>query len=117
LLKDEYDLITDADEIFFKDVCDHINQLIQTHDSCRDFISSLIEINSSNMNNNLNQTMKILTVIATIFIPLTFVAGIYGMNFKNIPELNWHFGYFLVLGLMIVIAIGMILYMKRKGFF
>ena len=117
ILKDEFDLITDADEIFFRDVYDHINQLIQTHDSYRDFISSLIEINSSNMNNSLNQTMKILTVIATIFIPLTFLAGIYGMNFKNMPELNWHYGYFIILGLMIIIAIGMVIYMKRKKFF
>ncbi len=117
ILKDEFDLITDADEIFFRDVYDHIIQLIQTHDSYRDFISSLIEINSSNMNNSLNQTMKILTVIATIFIPLTFIAGIYGMNFKYIPELNWHLGYFFVLGLMIIIAIGMIIYMKKKEFF
>ncbi len=117
ILKDEFDLITDADEIFFKDVYDHITQLIQTHDSCRDFISSLIEINSSNMNNSLNQTMKILTVIATIFIPLTFLAGIYGMNFRNMPELSWHYGYFLVLGLMLLVALGMIIYMKRKKFF
>ena len=116
ILKDEFDLITDADEIFFKDVYDHINQLIQTHDSSRDFISSLIEINSSNMNNSLNQTMKILTVIATIFIPLTFIAGIYGMNFNNMPELRWHYGYFMILGLMIIIAVGMIIYMKRKDF-
>jgi magnesium transporter len=117
ILKNEYDLITETDEIFFKDVYDHIIQLIQTHDSYRDFASSLIEINSSNMNNNLNQTMKILTVIATIFIPLTFIAGIYGMNFKNMPELNWHFGYFLILGLMAFIGTGMVYFMKRKGFF
>lgn len=117
ILKDEFDLITDEDEIFFKDIYDHIIQLIQTHDSYRDFISSLIEINSSNMNNNLNQTMKILTVIATIFIPLTFVAGIYGMNFKNMPELRWHYGYFVVLGFMFLVASGMFCYMKRKKFF
>ncbi len=117
ILKDEFDLITDEDEIFFKDIYDHIIQLIQTHDSYRDFISSLVEINSSNMNNNLNHTMKILTVIATIFIPLTFVAGIYGMNFKNMPELSWHYGYFLILGLMLLIALGMFCYMKRKKFF
>ncbi|MBN2215044.1 MAG: magnesium/cobalt transporter CorA [Bacteroidales bacterium] len=116
IIKDEFDLIDDEDEIFFKDVNDHIIQLVQTHDSYRDFITSLIEINSSNMNNVLNRTMKILTVIATIFIPLTFVAGIYGMNFKNMPELSWRYGYFMVLGLMFLIAIGMFFYMKRKKF-
>jgi magnesium transporter len=117
ILKDEFDLITDADEIFFKDVYDHINQLIQTHDSYRDFISSLIEINSSNMNHSLNQTMKILTVIATIFIPLTFIAGIYGMNFKYMPELDWKYGYFFALGLIIFIGLAMFIFMKKKNFF
>ncbi|HJX70645.1 MAG TPA: magnesium/cobalt transporter CorA [Bacteroidales bacterium] len=117
ILKDEFDLITDTNEIFFKDVYDHIIQLIQTHDSYRDFISTLIEINSSNMNHSLNRTIIILTIITTIFIPLTFIAGVYGMNFKNMPELSWHYGYFLVLGLMLLVAVSMIYYMKRRKFF
>ena len=61
--------------------------------------------------------MKILTIIATIFIPLTFIAGIYGMNFKFMPELSWRYGYFVVLGIMLIMGTGMIFYMKRKGFF
>lgn len=85
ILKDEFDLIDDANEIFIRDVYDHLVQLIQIYDSCREFISSLIELNSSNMSNSLNKTMKILTTIATIFIPLTFIAGVYGMNFHNMP--------------------------------
>jgi magnesium transporter len=116
ILKDEFDLIEDSNEIFFKDIYDHIIQLIQTHDSYRDFASSLIEINSSNMNNSLNETMKILTVIATIFIPLTFIAGIYGMNFKNMPELKWDYGYFFALGLILFIGLSMFIFMKKKGF-
>ena len=117
IIKDEFDFMADENEIFFKDVYDHVMQLVQTYDSYRDFITSLIELNSSNMNNNLNRTMKILTIIATIFIPLTFIAGIYGMNFKFMPELSWRYGYFVVLGIMLIMGTGMIFYMKRKGFF
>lgn len=117
ILKDEYDLIDDANEIYFRDVHDHLVQLVQTYDSYREFISSLIELNSSNMNNNLNKTMKILTTITTIFIPLTFIAGIYGMNFKHMPELSWNYGYFFILGLMAMVGISMVIMMKRRGFF
>ncbi len=116
ILKDEFDLIEDPNEIFFRDVNDHLIQLVQTYDSYREFVSSLIELNSSNMNNNMNQTMKILTTIATIFIPLTFIAGIYGMNFKNIPELEWNYGYFFALGLIVFVGVSMVIFMKKKGF-
>lgn len=117
ILRDEFDLIDDNNEIFIRDVYDNLVQLVQTYDSYREFTSSLIELNSSNMNNNLNQTIKILTVIATIFIPLTFIAGIYGMNFRNIPELEWQYGFYIILGVMALIATGMVFFMKKKGFF
>jgi len=115
--KDEYDLIDDSNEIFFRDVYDHLIQLVNTSEANREFISSLIELNSSNMNKSLNQTMKILTIITTIFIPLTFIAGIYGMNFKNMPELRTKYGYFVTLGGMLVLGIIMMIIMKKKGFF
>ncbi len=116
ILKDEFDLIDDSNNIFVRDVYDHIVQLSQAYDSYREFASSLIELNSSNMNHNMNQTMKILTTIATIFIPLTLIAGIYGMNFKYIPELKWDYGYFFALGLIIVVGLIMVIFMKKKGF-
>jgi len=66
------------------------------------------------ISNKMNEVMKVLTIIATIFIPLTFIAGIYGMNFENIPELNYKYGYFVLWGIMIVLFIGMLFYFKRK---
>ncbi|MBN2613013.1 MAG: magnesium/cobalt transporter CorA [Bacteroidales bacterium] len=117
ILKDEYDLIEDQNEIYFRDVWDHLIQLIQMHDSCREFVSSLLELNGTNLSNSMNQTMKILTVITTIFIPLTFIAGVYGMNFHHMPELSWKYGYFYVLLLMVIIVIFMMIVMKKKGFF
>jgi len=77
-------------------------------------ISGMLDIYLSSVSNRMNEVMKVLTIIATIFIPLTFVAGIYGMNFQFMPELSWRFGYFAALGLMALVAGGMLLYFKRK---
>jgi magnesium transporter len=75
----------------------------------------MLDIYLSSVSNRMNEVMKVLTIIATIFIPLTFIAGIYGMNFTNMPELGWPMGYFMVWGLMILIFIGMLIFFKRKG--
>jgi magnesium transporter len=80
----------------------------------KDNLASQLDIFLSNLSHQMNAVMKVLTIIATIFIPLTFIAGIYGMNFKFMPELNWFWGYPLILGLMLVIFIGMVIYFKRK---
>lgn len=117
ILKDEYDIIKDENEIFFRDIYDHLGQLTHISDSNREFISSLLELNSSNLNTSMNQTIKILTIITSIFIPITFIAGIYGMNFVNMPELETRYGYFIVLFIMILVASGMIYFMNKKGFF
>lgn len=117
ILKDEYDIINDENEIFFRDVYDHLIQLTHISDSNREFISSLIELNSSNMNMSMNQTIKILTIISSIFIPITFIAGVYGMNFVNMPETETRNGYFIVWGVMIIISLTMVYIMKKKGFF
>ncbi|NJK84772.1 MAG: magnesium/cobalt transporter CorA [Bacteroidales bacterium] len=109
ILRDEFDLIDDANELFFRDVHDHLLHLIHTSDSNREFVSSLVELNASNMNNSMNQTIKILTVITTIFIPITFIAGIYGMNFENMPELKTRNGYFIILGFMGLVAFAMVI--------
>ena len=76
-----------------QDVKDHINHIIHMYETGRDTLSDLIELNNSNINNRLNGSMKILTIITTLFIPLTLIAGIYGMNFKYIPEMRWKAGY------------------------
>jgi magnesium transporter len=77
-------------------------------------VSGMLDIYLSSVSNRMNEVMKVLTIIATIFIPLTFIAGIYGMNFVNMPELQWPWGYFVVWGIMIVIFIGMLIFFKRK---
>ncbi|MBU1656909.1 MAG: magnesium and cobalt transport protein CorA, partial [Candidatus Omnitrophica bacterium] len=80
----------------------------------RDMAAGLLDIYLSSMSNRMNEIMKVLTMFAAIFIPLTLIAGIYGMNFKYMPELEWHWGYFAVLGLMAAIGSSLLLYFKRK---
>ena len=103
--------------IYLRDVYDHTIQVIDTVETYRDMMAGLLDVYLTSVSNRMNEVMKVLTVIATIFIPLTFVAGIYGMNFVHMPELSWKFGYFGALGVMGVIALGMLAYFKRKGWF
>jgi magnesium transporter len=100
--------------VYLRDVYDHTIQVIDTIETFRDMLSGMLDIYLSSVSNRMNEVMKVLTIIATIFIPLTFIAGIYGMNFKNMPELNSPLGYPVVLGLMGIIFIGMIIYFKKK---
>ena len=114
LQRTESDLIKDSTEIFLRDVYDHTVQVIDTIETYRDMVSGMLDIYLSSVSNRMNEVMKVLTIIATIFIPLTFLAGIYGMNFKFMPELEWHWGYFLILGVMLVVGIFMVILFKRK---
>jgi len=102
---------------YFMDIYDHLLKLSEMVDSNRDVTNDIrdnfISINSYQQ----NQVIQILTVITSIFAPLTFIAGIYGMNFTYMPELKWHYGYFIVIGLMIVLTIMMILWFRKKGWF
>ena len=100
--------------LYLKDVYDHTIQIIDTVETYRDMLSGMLDIYLSSVSNRLNEVMKVLTIIATIFMPLTFLAGVYGMNFKYMPELEWHWGYFMVLGVMITVALSMLRYFKRK---
>jgi magnesium transporter len=117
LLRDESDLITEKTEIFLKDVYDHSIQVIDTVEGFRDTVSGLLDVYLSSISNRMNEVMKVLTIIATIFIPLTFVAGIYGMNFEYMPELKLPWAYPLVWLVMLIVASGMIVYFRRKGWF
>jgi magnesium transporter len=110
----ESPLIHEATGIYLRDVYDHTIQVIDTIETFRDMISGMLDIYLSSISNAMNAVMKVLTIIATIFIPLTFIAGIYGMNFKYMPELEWRWGYFIVWAIMIVIGFAMVLYFKRK---
>ena len=99
------------------DIYDHSMQIIETIETFRDVTSSLNDMYLSAVSHRMNQVMKVLTVIATIFIPLTFIVGVYGMNFHYMPELAWRWGYFIILAIMSLLGIGMALYFKKKDWF
>jgi magnesium transporter len=108
-------LIEEPNAIYFKDIFDHIIAIIDNVDTFRDMLSGMLDIYLSSISIKLNEVMKVLTIIATIFMPLTFLAGIYGMNFEYMPELAWPWGYFAIWGVMLTIALGMlIMFRKRK---
>lgn len=110
-------LIGESTGIYFKDIFDHVIAIIDSVETFRDMLSGMLDIYLSSVSNRLNQVMKVLTIIATIFMPLTFLAGVYGMNFKFMPELEWRWGYFGVLGVMLIVALYMIHYFKKKKWF
>ncbi len=114
LERGESPLIHKSTRVFLRDVYDHTIQAIDTIETFRDLVSGMLDVYLSSVSNKMNEVMKVLTMIATIFIPLTFVAGIYGMNFKYMPELEWDWGYFAVLFVMGVIVFLMVSYFKRK---
>ncbi len=114
LERGESPLMTEAVHRYLRDAYDHTIQAIDTVETFRDMLASLHDTYLSGLSQRMNEVMKVLTIIATIFIPLTFIAGIYGMNFDKMPELRWPWGYGGVLALMLMIGIGMIVYFKRK---
>lgn len=123
LIRDDLPLISDEVKVFLRDVYDHIVQVIDSLETSREMVFGLFDMYMSGLSNRMNEVMKVLTIIATIFIPLTFIAGVYGMNFDpdvspyNMPELNWYFGYPLSLLGMAAITGGMIYYFRKKGWF
>lgn len=114
LMKDQASLIEETTQVFLRDLYDHTIQVIDTIESFRDVLSGMMDLYLSNMSNRMNEVMKVLTIIATIFIPLTFIAGIYGMNFEFMPELKWHWAYPVLWLLLIVIFTSMVFWFKRK---
>lgn len=115
LSREDNRMITDSTRIYFRDLYDHIVQVIDMVDIFRDLVSGMLDTYLSIASNRMNEIMKVLTVMASIFIPLTFLAGIYGMNFDMMPELHWYWGYPLVLSVMAIVAFGMLLYFKRRN--
>jgi magnesium transporter len=107
-------LFQESTDVYLKDIYNHTIQVLDTIESFRDMLSGILDIYLSSISNRMNEIMKVLTIIATVFMPLTFLAGVYAMNFKYMPELEWHWGYFFVWGIMVAIAICMLIYFRRK---
>jgi len=114
LARGEIGLVRESTVMYFRDVHDHTIQVIDTVESFRDVLAGMLDIYLSTVSNKMNEVMKVLTIIATIFIPLTFLAGVYGMNFKYMPELEWRWGYFVAWGIMIGVFVSLMFYFKRK---
>jgi magnesium transporter len=114
LLHMESKLITDDLEPFIKDVYDAVIQAVETVETYREHVAGVMEIRLSMMSNRMNSVMKVLTIISTIFIPLTFIVGVYGMNFKFMPELDMRYAYPITWAVMIAIVIGMLIVFKRR---
>ncbi len=114
LERSESKLIKKQTVPYFRDMYDNTIQIIDMMETMRDMNSGLFDMYLSSLSNKMNEVMKVLTIIATIFIPLTFIAGVYGMNFRNMPELGWKWGYFAVLGIMLIVGLWMVLFFKRK---
>lgn len=114
LLREEPELIEEVNTKYFRDVLDHIHYTAETLSGFEESINGLMDLYNAIINNRLNNIMKTLTIISSIFIPLSFIAGIYGMNFEYMPELHWKYGYYTVLGVMCMVGIGMMIFMIRK---
>lgn len=111
----EFALIPDDMRPFYRDIHDHLVRVVDLAESYRDLITGSLDAYLSVVSNRLNEIMKVLTIFSAIMLPLTFIAGVYGMNFDNMPELHTKFGYFSVLAIMIVVAIGMLFFFRRRG--
>jgi magnesium transporter len=114
MLRSETGLIQQTTQFYIRDLYDHIIQVVDTLENYREMASGLLEVYLSSVSNRMNEVMKVLTIIATIFIPITFIAGIYGMNFESMPELKWKWGYEMVWGVMIVMILAMLGYFRKK---
>ena len=117
LMRDHHGIVSDEVQIYFRDSYDHVIQILEIIEAYRELAASLMDVYMSTMGNKLNEIMKFLTVISTIFIPLTFIVGVYGMNFENMPDLKGEWSYFMVWLVMLAVAGGLIFYFWRKGWF
>jgi magnesium transporter len=121
IMRDESVHIQDATRPYFRDTYDHAVQIMDMVETFRELASSLMDLHMSSISNRLNEVMKVLTIVSTIFLPMTFIAGVYGMNFNserspfNMPELNWFYGYPFSLVLMVVSVVILLLYYRSKG--
>ncbi|GAP14962.1 magnesium Mg(2+) and cobalt Co(2+) transport protein [Longilinea arvoryzae] len=117
LSRDEFPMIDQQSRIYFRDIYDHLMRIQEMSENIRDVVSGSLDIYLNSTSLRLNEVMKALTIVSTIFLPLSFVAGNFGMNFKFMPELNWQLGYPMVLGIYLLIVGGMLYFFKRRGWF
>jgi len=116
-VKSDHPLLTDTTQLYGRDLYSHTIQLMDSVDTYRELLNSLQDLYLSEISFKMNQVMQVLTIITTIFVPLSFLVGLYGMNFEYIPELQYRYGYFVLLGLMLLISIGLIGYFKKQNWF
>lgn len=114
LLNVEENLISPNTKLYFRDVQDHAQQAMDVVETFRDMMSNMLDVYLSNLSYRMNEIMKVLTIIATIFMPITFISSVYGMNFRYMPELNWRWGYPVALGVMVLTVVWMLFYYRRK---
>ncbi|MEM1095611.1 MAG: magnesium/cobalt transporter CorA [Bacteroidota bacterium] len=112
--RSDTDYFSDAIKPFLRDAYDHTVQIIELAESLRDVLSGLMDLYMTSISNKMNEVMKVLTIIGTIFIPLTFVAGIYGMNFAHMPELQWTYSYYVFWGVILTMGTGLVIFFRRK---
>jgi magnesium transporter len=121
LSRGECAILTKDNEVYLRDLLDHTLQLLERADALRDLASSLVDLHRSNLTLRMTEVMKVLTIMSSVFIPLTFLVGIWGMNFQttasrwNMPELTWAYGYPFALGFMAAVAVTLVLWFRRKG--
>ncbi len=117
LERGDFSVIQESTRIYLRDVYDHTIQVMDTIEIFRDMLSGMVDIYLSSLNNRMNAVMKVLTIIATIFMPLTFLAGVYGMNFKYMPELEWRWGYpFALLFMALIAGVMLVIFWRKKWF-
>jgi magnesium transporter len=114
LERSETELIIDTTHVYLRDAHDHTIRLIDTVETNRDLLSGMMDLYMSSVSNRMNEVMKTLTIITTIFVPLTFIAGVYGMNFDNMPELHEKYGYFFILAVMLIIALVLLFFFRKR---
>lgn len=114
LERGESELLQEGTRLYIRDLYDHVIQAMDTTEIYRDILSGLLDVYLSSLSNKMNEIMKVLTIISTIFIPLTFLAGVYGMNFRYMPELEWRWGYFALLGVMTGVALAMLVFFRKR---
>jgi len=114
MVRSETNLINPTTDIYLRDLNDHVTRIIDTVETYRDLLSGIMDIYLSTNANKMNEVMKVLTIMSSIFIPVTFIVGVYGMNFENMPELKTQNGYYLIWGLMLSVILGLLIYFKKK---
>jgi len=117
LSRDEYPMIDRQSKVYFRDIYDHLVRIQDMAESIRDIVGGSLDIYLNSTSLRLNEIMKALTIVSTIFLPLSFVAGVYGMNFQYLPEIYWRYGYIFVWCVFIAIAVGMLAYFKKRNWF